>query len=129
MRLALAALIAGAIAPAQAATIYLCKAYNGGTFWSQAHCSQHNALIERIESVADVPWNQQVEQAEARKQRAAPTRDYDRENRCDALYAELRRIEQRYERGIWQDVPIVNQDQARVRALRNLLSNNRCGMQ
>jgi len=55
------ALIAG---PAQAATIYLRKAYNGSTFWAQAHCSKHNALIERIESVADVPWDQQVQQAE-----------------------------------------------------------------
>ncbi|WPG40314.1 hypothetical protein [Variovorax sp. EBFNA2] len=47
-----------------AATIYLCKAYNGSTFWAQAHCNQHNAFIERIVPVADVPWDQQVQQAQ-----------------------------------------------------------------
>ena len=63
------ALLAGS---SQAGTIYLCKAYNGATFWSCAHCNQHNALVERIEYVADgIPWDQQVQQAE----QARRTRD------------------------------------------------------
>ena len=58
-----------------AGTIYLCKAYNGATFWAANHCNQHNALIDRIEYVDDgVPWAQQVQQAEqARSGRAQAT--------------------------------------------------------
>jgi hypothetical protein len=43
-------------------TIYRRKNYAGGMFWSQAHCSQHNALIERIASVPPaLPFQQQVD--------------------------------------------------------------------
>lgn len=50
---------------AQSGSIYLCKAYSGGTFWAQAHCNQHNALIESIVSVPDgIAWDQQVALAE-----------------------------------------------------------------
>lgn len=52
-----------------AGTIYLCKAYSGGTFWAQAHCSSHNALIESIISVPDnMPFTQQVALAEQQRQ-------------------------------------------------------------
>lgn len=37
--------------PAQADQLYRCRAYGGGLFWSQTHCQQHGALIDRIESV------------------------------------------------------------------------------
>jgi hypothetical protein len=54
-----AVLMAGS---AHAATIYLCKAYNGGEFWASNHCNQHQALIERIVTVPDgMPFNQQVD--------------------------------------------------------------------
>ncbi|MEO7337780.1 MAG: hypothetical protein ABIV63_14475 [Caldimonas sp.] len=58
---------------AMAGSIYLCKTYSGGTFWSSAHCGQHNALIDRIVSVPDsLPWDQQVQLGEQdRAQRAA----------------------------------------------------------
>lgn len=57
---------------AQAASIYLCKAYNGGIFWSSAHCREHGALIDRIESVPDrLPFDQQVSLAEQSRARAA----------------------------------------------------------
>ena len=58
---------------ASAGSIYLCKAYSGGTFWSQAHCNQHNALIDRIVSVPDnLPFDQQVQLGEqGRHARAA----------------------------------------------------------
>jgi len=50
---------------ASAGTIYLCKAYSGGTFWSSAHCQKHGALIDRMVSVPDtLPWEQQVQLAE-----------------------------------------------------------------
>lgn len=52
-------------------TIYHCKDYSGGTFWSQAPCSQHRALIDRIASVpAGIPFDQQVEIAEQARQSA-----------------------------------------------------------
>ncbi|NUZ06731.1 hypothetical protein [Piscinibacter koreensis] len=60
-----------------AGSIYLCRAYSGGTFWSKAFCGQHNALVERIVSVPDsLPWEQQVQLAEQdAAQRARATRD------------------------------------------------------
>lgn len=54
---------------AHSGSIYLCRAYNGGTFWSRAHCNQHSALIERIVSVPDsLPFDQQVKLAEQQRQ-------------------------------------------------------------
>lgn len=56
------------MAAAHSGSIYLCKAYSGGTFWAQAHCNQHNALIESIVSVPDgIPWDQQVALAEQQR--------------------------------------------------------------
>jgi len=58
--------------PQTGGTIYHCKNYSGGTFWAQAHCSQHNALIDRIASVpAGMPFDQQVTMAEQQRQAAA----------------------------------------------------------
>lgn len=60
--------------PAQAGTLYLCKAYNGGTFWAQAHCSKHSALIERMVSVPDsLPFDQQVNLGEQQRRPAGNT--------------------------------------------------------
>lgn len=68
----LATAAATLVSPAQAASIYLCKAYNGATFWSSAHCRQHDALIDRIESVPDgLPFDQQVVLAERSRAQAA----------------------------------------------------------
>jgi hypothetical protein len=59
---------------ASAGSIYLCKAYAGGTFWASAHCNQHNALIERIANVPDgLPFDQQVNIANQQRQSAAST--------------------------------------------------------
>lgn len=53
---------------AHSGSIYLCRAYSGGTFWAQAHCNQHSALIERIVSVPDsMPFDQQVKLAEQQR--------------------------------------------------------------
>ncbi len=73
--LAACAAVALLAAPAQAASIYLCKTHGGATFWSAAHCGQHDALIDRIESVPDgLPFDQQVALAE--QSRAAAARLY-----------------------------------------------------
>lgn len=59
---------------AHSGSIYLCQAYNGGTFWAQAHCNQHSALIERIVSVPDsLPFDQQVKLAEQQRQPTTST--------------------------------------------------------
>ncbi len=47
---------------AKAATIYLCRAYSGGNFWSSVHCNQKQGLYLREFSVPDeMPFDQQVE--------------------------------------------------------------------
>ena len=86
---------------AQAGSIYLCRAYNGGTFWSQAHCNQHNALIEKIVSVPDtLPFDQQVNLAEQQRKPATNTTTitntvinnsggYNKAAECQALAAEI----------------------------------------
>jgi hypothetical protein len=61
-------------APSTGGTIFLCKAYNGGTFWAQAHCNQHNALIDSMVSVpAGLPFEQQVQIAQQHRQAMAQT--------------------------------------------------------
>lgn len=42
-------------------TIYLCKAYSGGSFWSTATCSSQKASIDRMTSVpASLDFQQQI---------------------------------------------------------------------
>lgn len=49
-------------APPASVTIYLCKAYNGAMFWAEAHCNQHNALIDRVGSVpGNLSWDPKVQ--------------------------------------------------------------------
>lgn len=51
---------------AQADTIYLCKAYSGGMFWSSVPCGQKQATVDRMVSVPDgIPWEQKVALGEA----------------------------------------------------------------
>ena len=46
--------------------IYLCKGHGGWLFWSSAQCGQHNAFLERTETVPfGPPWDQKVAQAKA----------------------------------------------------------------
>lgn len=132
-RLAIATLLAAA-GQADAATIYLCKAYNGSTFWAKQHCREHSALIERIESVADVPWDQQVEQAKGSRDRAvagaqdsAPS--FNRLQYCAQLTNERRQIESRYSNWQWQPPEVINPDQQRTVAINSALRANQCPVQ
>lgn len=51
---------------AHADTIYLCKAYSGGMFWSSAPCSQRQATVDRIVTVPDnMTWEQKMAMGEA----------------------------------------------------------------
>ncbi|MDO9216372.1 MAG: hypothetical protein Q7U14_03815 [Lacisediminimonas sp.] len=93
---------------AQAGTIYLCKAYSGGTFWAKSQCSQHSALIERIASVPDsLPFDQQVALAEQQRNAATQANNAntttntitysqpgaDRQAQCKALDAQIQRYD------------------------------------
>lgn len=49
--LLLSCLLVMPLLPARADQLYRCRSYGGGLFWSQTHCQQHGALIDRIESV------------------------------------------------------------------------------
>lgn len=122
------------IEPAGATTLYLCKAYNGSTFWSSAHCNQHNALIDRMESVADVPFAQQVEQAQGARNRATATASqhtefFDRNVYCGRLINERKSIEARYSNWQWQPPEVINPDQQRTLAINSALRANQCAMQ
>ena len=60
---------------ADAASVYLCRSYGGGTFWSNKVCSEQKSVLLRIVSVPDgMPFDQQVrlgEQARAEGDRLA----------------------------------------------------------
>lgn len=121
-------------AHANAATIYLCKAYNGSTFWTDGTCSSRNAFIERIENVADVPFDQQVEQAQRNMNRSGHSASTNAQavgtdQYCGRLINELNEIEGRYSKGYWQPVDTVNQDQKRTIAIRSELRRNNCRVQ
>jgi hypothetical protein len=54
-------------------TIYLCKSYSGGQFWSDTTCHQQRATIDRMTSVpSDLPFSQQVAIAQGQANEAAP---------------------------------------------------------
>ncbi len=54
------------------ATVYLCKNYGGGTFWSSASCNTQRATVDRMTSVpGNLPFNQQVAIASGAEREAA----------------------------------------------------------
>lgn len=122
-------------AQSHAETIYFCKAYNGSTFWSKAHCNQHKAFIERIVSVPDdMPFDQQVNIARG-SVNAAQARQQAEENhanqtqRCAQLQRERNQIDSRYTNWQWQPPEVINPDQQRYRAIRSELQGLGCSMQ
>lgn len=121
-----------AVKQANADTIYQCRAYNGESFWSSAHCHTHKALLEGIYTVPDnMPFQQQVDLAQRGVTRANSARATDideqvRSAKCDSLRRELNQLQSKYTN--WQYVPIdqVNADQARERDLRARRSALHC---
>ncbi len=63
---------------AHADTIYLCRAYDGNRFWSNEHCRERNALIERMQYAAPGPLHQQAQQANTDLQRTYDQQARDR---------------------------------------------------
>lgn len=77
---------AEAEAPGQ---IYRCRAYGGGQFWSEQHCQQHGALVERIESVpAGMSFERQVKVAEQGSGRSAKAVSASRAGRSEQALIE-----------------------------------------
>ena len=65
-----ASTVAHASAPSRPSTItlYLCKATDGGLFWTRQHCHQRSALVDRTVTVpADRSFDEQVAWARARR--------------------------------------------------------------
>ena len=75
MRLGLWALCLGMglSAPVWASdTLYHCKAYSGGMFWSKQHCREREALVDRMVNVpSGLNWSEQVRLAEQGTQATA----------------------------------------------------------
>ncbi len=107
---------------AAADTIYHCKAYSGGTFWAQQHCSKHQALIDRIATVpSNLPWDQQVAIAEAQRNNAAAVvkaqtteSSANKQDQCARLKAERDKIWSRYTNWQFQPPEVVGPDRART---------------
>lgn len=106
-------------------TIFRCKAYAGGTFWSSNHCQMHKALIDRTASVpAGLPFSEQVQLAEVQRAEAAalynqaPPASVQFATRCAALKVERESIDARYSNWQWQPLEVINPDQRRMQALR-----------
>ena len=115
MRILLTAFVLLFCSSGNAATIYLCKAYAGGMFWSNAVCSSQKAVIERTANVPDgMPFNQQVDLAQqqlsaSQKLYAQPAPQSNSVgSSCAQLVAERRNLDEITEKMIW--VPIENQN-------------------
>ena len=100
------------VVPVQAATIYLCEAYGGGTFFTSGVCSHQKSMAIRMFNVPDLPFQQQVDIA---KQQMVPVQQSLTVNQvqtsndnCGALSKERRAIDQITEKMIW--VPIEQQN-------------------
>lgn len=92
---------------ADAATLYMCRSNSGGSFWSNAHCGSHNALVERIVSVPDgLPFDQQVQlgeqnRADGRRLLESPppnaattNNSQNKQNECPYIDARIKQLDQ-----------------------------------
>lgn len=86
--------------PSFAASLYLCKAPSGGTFWSQESCGFHNAPVENIVNVPDgLSFDQQVSLGKQSMRSASPSGvtpnspGADRQSECKALADQISRYD------------------------------------
>ena len=64
--------VVAAVPRSPTTTIYLCKNYAGGLFWSDTICHQQRATIDRMTSVpSDLPFAEQVAIAQGKANEAA----------------------------------------------------------
>lgn len=119
-------------------TLYRCKPYSGGVFWSTRHCNQQQALVDRMVSVPrNMALNQKIDLAERSlkkmgetpaqrspvAQRSPPRRDP--QLACNALDETIRQIDARTR----QPLSASEQDRWRSRrqAARDQQFRLRCG--
>lgn len=128
-----AACLGAGAAAADAATIYRCRSYGGGYFWSASHCQQHQALIDRIASVPDgLPFDQQVAVAQGQldalqASMQAEKAEAARQERCAALMHERDAIWRRSGSGTGQ-VPLeqLGADRERWKQINRQLAAGKC---
>ncbi len=120
--LALGCLLAIASA-AEAATLYLCRGYGGGEFWSSDHCHKRSANIVRMANVPDgMPFEQQVQlvAGQLRNTEARNRQDdleHDRLQQCAQLKAERDHIWSRYGNWQFQQGDVIGQDRTRWKVI------------
>jgi hypothetical protein len=114
-------------------TIYRCKAYGGGLFWSELHCSQQRALIDRIASVpVGLSFDDQVRIADGQARDVALSVQREqaegaRNARCVSLQHERDTIWRRSGSGAgYVGLDQLGADQTRWRQIEQLLAANRC---
>ncbi len=114
-------------------TIYRCKSYSGGLFWSDTHCSRHNALIDRIATVpVGLPFQQQVDIASGEANRLTQQlegerREGTRAALCAALTNEREVIWKRSGSGAgYVPLDVLGRDQTRWRQIDAQLNANGC---
>lgn len=119
-----------------ASTIYRCKAYSGGVFWSSAYCGTQQALLDRTASVPkEMSFEQQVQLAEGLRIEALalynqqPSPAVQKSDSCVALKRERDTIESRYTNWQWQPLEVINPDQTRMKGLRAEQSRLGCPTQ
>jgi hypothetical protein len=117
----------------QPGTIYRCKAYGGGLFWSELHCSQQGALIDRIASVPPgLSFENQVRIADGQARDIAQSVQREqaegaRNARCLSLQHERDTIWRRSGSGAgYVSLDQLGADQTRWRQIEQLLAENRC---
>jgi len=123
---------------AHADTIYLCKAYSGGMFWSSSACGPQKATVDRMVSVPDnMAWDQKVAMGEAaRAQGQAATQapspqayqqaqnpQASRQTECDSLRASIANLDSQMR------LPQSGQMQDWLKQRRQQLSDQRFRMQ
>lgn len=114
-------------------TIYRCKAYAGGMFWSSQHCSQHRALIDRIASVpVGIAFEQQVRIAEGQAHAIEQSVRLEqaegaRAAACASLQHERDTIWKRSGSGAgYVNLDQLGADQTRWRHIDRLMAEHRC---
>lgn len=124
---------------AHSETIYLCKAYSGGMFWTSAPCSQQKATVDRFVTVPDnMTWDQKVAMGEAARAQgqaatAPPPRQVvnqqvqnpqaARQAECDGLKASIANLDSQAR------LPQSGQMQDWIKQRRQQLSDQRFRMQ
>lgn len=118
--------------PGSAATLYRCKAYNGGRFYSEQPCATRKAFVDSTHPVPDgMSFRQQVDLVErAQRDRnavvAREDRERERRSRCGMIADELRRLDAKYARHEYVPIDEVEADQALRRELKRERSRERC---